>query len=87
MKPQRNDVNPNSIENRLMRIETRVCLIMEALGLDPSNTTHSESRRHYPQGAQPEFQQGAPRGDQGGAQATDRRSSFVHKFLSEIRRA
>ena len=35
MKPK-SDFNPNSIENRLMRIETRLCILMEALGVDPA---------------------------------------------------
>ena len=28
-------MNHNSIENRLKRIETRICKIMEALNIDP----------------------------------------------------
>ena len=83
MKPKP-DFNPNSIENRLMRIETRLCVLMEALGVDTAKTTNPKSRGNSPQ-SDAVYQQpdGYPR-DEARTEAVARRRSIFHRLLSQV---
>lgn len=45
-KRQRAPADLDDIESRLVRIETRICVLMLALGIDP-NATSDEVRKRY----------------------------------------
>lgn len=85
---QKRDHYHNSIESRLVRIETRVCLIMEALGLDPASTTNAEARRRYMQSIQSNSEQNSSEteNDQNETSTSDKRNSLVHKLIPKITR-
>lgn len=83
MKPKP-DFNPNSIENRLMRIETRLCILMEALGVDPAKTTNPKSRGDTTQSNDVDQQpDGYPR-DEARAESVARHRSIFHRLLPQV---
>lgn len=83
MKPK-SDFNPNSIENRLMRIETRLCILMEALGVEPAKTTHPKGRGNNTQSNEAAHQPYDYQGDEAGTEGVARRRSIFHRLLSQV---